>query len=246
MGYFRSFGTRNLTVVNKDGSTSRINYDPQSGSLLSVEEGGRWVNQDVALEQRFNDELRETPTATFFAHRLGSTVDFEAADVLFGGVQYESVARQLASCKGQIPAEQRENVELLAKLELLGVRDLYDLTSQGLAVHGNIPTKYGSRGSVSNGIRRAYSYSADWRDPAEYWVLADGKFLGFNNRTSVSSYLARLQKEMPEANVLAHRFGSPLNFNLAEQLRRESPEMVDLRSGRRERGRKIEITFGQD
>ena len=209
MGYFRSYGTRDITAFARDGTIDIVAYSLDGKGEVDRKCFKKEHNPDQALIGRFKVVFRETPSALFLLYRPGTKVDFALYTMLFDSMLYKTVKDQLKNV--DIPPEQLKNVQLLAFLETMDNNDLLASTP--------INSSTTSSGvSLETTWRRSFNYRLE-DDPAEYWIFANGYFIGFNNSRAIHSYLIELEKKMPGAVVLVHRIGSDLDFGLVDKLR---------------------------
>ena len=221
MGYFRGKG-RDITLFKRDGSVM-IAYN-DTNNKIALYNGIYGKDLATSLRERFKEILKETPSAAFFLYKPGKAVDFGLTSILFEGLEYQSAEDQLRYM--QFPPEQEGNVELLASLEALSNPDIL-----GIFMGGRDISEFADRRKKENICRRRFSYIKE-DDQAEYWVFADGNFIGFNNRRAMPGYLGLIDKHRPGATILVHRIGEPLNFNLKSELR-----AIDPMTGRIDRNR---------
>ena len=210
MGFFKSYGVRDITLFSHDGSIEVFSYELTDGAPSTEK---RTIISDrlkSALKIRMVQLLYESPTAAFFLHKLGCEADFSRTSELYEQIPLYTAGDHLIA-RRRIPQEQIDNVRKLALLEQMGNPFLLSQGNQHEQEQRN------GKGTRANIVRRMFSYNKE-NDHAEYWVFCDGRFAGFNNKRAIPGYLTRIKQAFPKATILAHRMGAQLDFDLHEKL----------------------------
>ncbi|MBI2575948.1 hypothetical protein HYV84_01940 [Candidatus Woesearchaeota archaeon] len=210
MGFFKSYGVRDITLFSHDGFIEVFSYDPTNGIRLTEKRKKISDGLTSALKLTMVQLIYESPTAAFFLHELGCEADFSRISRLYEQIQLHTAGDHLLA-RGIIPQEQIDNVRKLAYLEQMG--NPY-LLSQG---NQKEQERRNGNGTRANMVRRMFSYQKE-KDHAEYWVFFDGRFAGFNNKRAIPGYINRIKQAFPNATVLVHKIGAPLDFSLHEKL----------------------------
>ncbi|MDO8553420.1 MAG: hypothetical protein Q7S22_01320 [Candidatus Micrarchaeota archaeon] len=211
MGYFRSKGVVDMWFISNDGTVKvyrppdfsntirRENFRASSGeSVLDELSGGTNTSNkvlDTAIRKVLDVILRETPDAYLFLHFLGTDAKLNLADDYIGMMPgYITVQSQVRSGI-IIPEVQRKNVVALLADESSLLR------------------------TPSMSYYNIFTYSRETVDTASYELYIGGENVAFSNRRAMRGIIRRVLAKNPNAILLAHRCGSPINFGLAEELR---------------------------
>jgi hypothetical protein len=232
MGYFRSYGVRDLTVFGNDGSMRIMPFGPGYEGNLPGQREDHASCLDVALACRFREAVKETPFAVFLLHRFGERVDF-SLERLIPHLKYTSMMAQLEEeiIIQEEDEEQVPNIQLLHILEWASDTDIMFYIKNGGRVEVNVDDTYQL---VKE--RRAYSYVLE-KDPAEYWLFAGGCLAAVNNRRAMRGYVRRMMEARPDWPIFVHRMGSRVDLGLAKVLAAEEgswDEWVDRGTDRGE------------
>lgn len=202
MGYFGSYGVREMWLISADGTIKAFSTAGQvavireghSSGLNSNAGANSTIPLEAAIKRVIDFILRETPDAYLFLHHFGTEAQLGLAgahiEIMPGYVTVQASANDLVMHEGQRP-----NVVALMADEMESLND---------------PTM---------SYHHAFWYSKETVDKAIYSLFADGQQIGFNNRRAMRGMIRRVLKQNPGAVLLAHRHGSPLNFDLATELK---------------------------
>ena len=214
MGYFSSYGVRELYLVSMGGIRCIDFLDPKKPSkIIRFTIPQNEPHPIMHLLKKLVDRmLTETPDAYLFAHCLGSEIDLDLINKFTPQLLASYAPVRDYSLYGiSIPSKQEANLGALLVFEENELKMFAD--------------RY----------RLLFFYGKEF-DKSLYCLFANGEKLGFNNQRAMRGMIERARQENPLADFLVHRMGSPLDFNLVERLR-----FIDISKGMIERPSREEV-----
>ncbi len=213
IGASNYWGQREMQLVAPDGQRQVI----QPEALTRITQSGRLEPtliikpregddpQRLAVEAAIDGYLQKNPIGELVVHEFGKKPDFGKYYSHIPTPQgYVSVTEQF-NAGVSFPPQQRANIDALMEMEQKN--------------HTGKRRPYHS----------LYAYEHE-KDRAVYYVFVGGEVWGFNNRRGAPGIIRSAQESNPGKSILAHRGGSPLDFDLASRLMEQAIPWLKYRA----------------
>jgi hypothetical protein len=192
MGYFTDQGVRDIFLMGRD-VTRHMTLNEEHRVLLPFDHPAPHKKPTDTIKAQVAECLEQTPLATLVLHKFGSAFNVRLVNGFIHQAQdYLTVANQLRNTK--VPEEQQANLEVLVNVEKNLLQD------------------------PQNSFRMLRWFKKE-QDHSLYFCCVDGKSKGYNNRRAMTGYIRRALAKSPNAAVLVHRAGFPLDFTLSTALK---------------------------